>query len=64
MDILPSLYFEDFYRRSINSSKNLEGNEINGQAARSQQAVEITTRNSSIQQFLSHDLNDNVATIL
>ena len=51
MDILPSLYFEDFYRRSYNSSKNLEGNEINGQAARSQQAVEITTRNSSIQQF-------------
>ena len=64
MDILPSLYFEYFYRRSYNSSKNLEGNEINGQATRSQQAVEITTRNSSIQQFLSHNLTDNVATIL
>ena len=64
MEILPSLYFEDFYRRSCNSSKNLEGNEINGEAARSQYAVEVTTRNSSIQQFLSYDLNDNVATIL
>ena len=64
MEILPSLYFEDIYRRSCNSSKNLERNEINGQAARSRQAVEVTTRNSSVQQFLSHDLNDNVATIL
>ena len=61
MEILGSLYFEDFYRRSCNSSKNLEGN---GQAARSRPAVEVTTRNSSVRQFLSHDLNDNVATIL
>ena len=64
MEILGSLYFEDFYRRSCNSSKNLEGNEKNGQAARSRPAVEVTTRNSSVWQFLSHDLNDNVETIL
>ena len=64
MEILPNLYFEDFYRRSYNSSKNLKENEINGQAARSRQTVEVAARNSSVQQFLSHDLIDNVAIIL
>ena len=64
MEILPNLYFVDFYRRSCNSSKNSEENEINGQAARSRQTIEIATRNSSVQQFLSHDLIDNVATTL
>ena len=64
MEILPNLYFVDFYRRRCNSSKNPEENEINGQAARSQETVEVATRNSSVQQFLSHNLIDNVATTL
>ena len=64
MEILPNLYFADFYRRSCNSSKNPEENKINDQAARSRQTVEVATRNSSVQQFLSHDLIDNVATTL
>ena len=41
VEILPNLYFEDFYRRSYNSSKNPEENEINGQAARSRETVEV-----------------------
>ena len=64
MEILPNLYFTDFYRRSCNSSKNPEENEINGQVARSRQTVEVATRNSAVQQFLSHDLIDNVGTTL
>ena len=64
MKILPNLYFADLYKRSYNSSKNPEENEINGQAARSRHIVEVATRNSSVQQFLSHDLSDNVVTIL
>ena len=64
MEILPNLYFADFYKRSSNSSKNPDENEINGQAARSRQTVEVATRNSSVHQFLSHDLIDNVVTIL
>ena len=64
MEILPNLYFADLYRISYNSSKNLEENEINGQATRSRHTVEVATRNSSVKQFLSHDLSDNVATIL
>ena len=64
MEILQSLYFEYLYRRSYNSSKNPEENEINGQAARSRHTVEVAIRNSSVQQFLSHDLSDNVAIIL
>ena len=64
MEILPNLYFADLYRRSYNFSKNPEENEINGQAVRSRHTVEVVTRNSSVQQFLSHDLSDNVATIL
>ena len=64
MEILLNLYFVDLYRRSYNSSKNLEENEINGQAARSRHTVEVAIRNSSVWQFLSHDLSDNVATIL
>ena len=64
MEILPNLYFADLYQRSYNSSKNPEENEINGQAARSRHTVEVVTRNSSVQQFLSNDLSDNVATIL
>ena len=64
MEILRNLYFADLYKRSYNSSKNPEENEINGRVARSQHRVEVATRNSSVQQFLSHDLSDNVATIL
>ena len=64
MKNLPNLYFADFYRRSCNSNKNSEENEINWQAARSRYTVEVAARNSSIQQFLSHDLIDNVATTL
>ena len=64
MEILPNLYFENFYRRSYNSSKNPKENEINGQAARLRQTVEVATRNSSVQRFLSHDPIDNVATTL
>ena len=64
MEILPNLFFADFYRRSCNSSKNSEENEINGQVARLRQTVEVAIRNSSVQQFLSHDLIDNVATTL
>ena len=64
MEILPNLYFVDLYRRSYNSSKNPTENEINDQAARSRHTVEVATRNSSVQQFLSHDLRDKVATIL
>ena len=63
-EILANLYFADLYKRSYNSSKNLEENEINGQAARSRHTVEVTTRNSLVQQFLSHNLSDNVVTIL
>ena len=64
MEILPNLYFADFYRRSYNSNKNPEEKEIKSQAVRSQRKVEVATRNSSVQQFLSHDLIDNVATTL
>ena len=64
MEILLNLYFVDFYRRSTNSSKNPEENEINGQVARSRQTVEVATRNSSVQRFLSNDLIDNIATTL
>ena len=64
MEILPNLYFADLYRRSYNSSKNPKDNEINGQAARSRHTVEVVIRNSSVRQFLSHDLSNNVATIL
>ena len=64
MEILPNLYFADFYRRSRNSSKNPEEKEINGQAARLRHIVEVATRNSSVQQFLSRDLIDKVATTL
>ena len=64
MEILPNLYFADLYKRSYNSSKNPEENEINGQAARSRHIIEVTTRKSSVQQFLSHDLSYDVVTIL
>ena len=64
MEILLNLYFADFYRRSCNSNNNPEENEINGQAARSRHTVEVMTRNSSVQQFLSHDLINNVPTTL
>ena len=53
MEILPNLYFADFYRRNGNSSKYTEA--ISGQVAGSRQTFEIATSNSVIQQFLSHD---------
>ena len=46
MEILPNLYFTDFIRRRCNSNKNPEENEINGQAARPRQTVEVATQNS------------------
>ena len=64
MEILPNLYFANLYKRSNNSSKNPKENEINGQAARSRHTIEVATRNLSVQQFLSHNLSDNVATIM
>ena len=63
MEILPNLYFLDLYKKSYNSSKNPKENEINGQAAKSRHTVEVATKNLSVQQFLSHDLSDNVATV-
>ena len=64
MEILPNLYFSDLYKRSYNPSKNPKENEINGQAAKSRHTVEVATKNLSVQQFLSHDLSDNVAIVM
>ena len=64
MEILQNLYFADLYKRSYNSRKNPEENENNGQATRSRHTVEVVVRNPSVHQFLSHDLSDNVTTIL
>ena len=49
MEILPNLYFADFYRRNGNSSKYTEA--IFGQVAGLQQTLEVATSNSLIQQF-------------
>ena len=58
METLPNLYFAGFYRRLGNSSKTKI---YMVKAARSQQTCEVATRDSSNQQFLSHDLSKHVA---
>ena len=45
MEILPNLYFADFYRRNGNFSKYTEA--ISGQVAGSRQTLEVVTSNSS-----------------
>ena len=49
MEILPNLYFVDFYRRNGNFSKYTEA--ISGQVAGSRQTLEVATSNSVIHQF-------------
>ena len=49
MEILPNLYFADFYKRNDNFSKYIEA--ISGQVARSRQTLEVATSNSIIKQF-------------
>ena len=49
MEILPNLYFADFYGRNGNSNKYTEA--ISGQVARSRKTLEVATSNSVIQQF-------------
>ena len=49
MEILPNLYFVDFYRINGNFSKYTEA--ISGSVARSRQTLEVATSNSVIQQF-------------
>ena len=49
MEILPNLYFADFYRRNGNCSKYTEA--ISGQVAGSRQTLDVATSNSVIQQF-------------
>ena len=57
METLLNLCFADFYRRIGNSSKKKI---YMVKAARSRQTCEVTTRDSSDQQFLSQDLSENV----
>ena len=49
MEILPNLYFADFYRRNGYSSKYTEV--IFGQVAGSRHTLEVAISNSVIQQF-------------
>ena len=49
MEIVPNLYFADFYRRNGNFSKYIEV--ISDQVAGSRQTLEVATSNSVIQQF-------------
>ena len=58
METLPNLCFANFYRRIGNSNKKKI---YMVKAARSQQTYEVATRDSTDQQFLSHDLSENVA---
>ena len=57
METLPNLYFAGFYSRLGNSSKKKI---YMVKAARSRQICEVATRDSSYQQFLSHDLSKHV----
>ena len=61
MELLPNLYFDDFYRTNGNSNKYTEA--ISGQAARSQQTLKVATSNSVIQQFYQR-LLQNCKTIM
>ena len=58
METLPNLCFAYFYRRIGNSNKK---NIYMVKASRSQQTCEVATWDSTDQQFLSHDLSENVA---
>ena len=58
METLPILYFAGFYIRLGNSNKKKI---YMVKAARSRQTCEAATRDSSDQQFLSHDLSNHVA---
>ena len=58
MKILSNLYFIGFYSRLSNSSKKKI---YMVKAARSRQTCEVATRDSSDQEFLSHDLSKHVA---
>ena len=49
MEILPNLYFADFYRRNGSSSKYTEA--ISGQLVGSRQTLEVAISDSLIQQF-------------
>ena len=57
METLPNLYFAGFYSRHGNSSKKKI---YMVKAARSRQIFEVATRDSSDQQFLSHDLSKHI----
>ena len=58
METLPNLCLTDFYIRIGNSSKK---NIYMVKASKLGQTCEIVTRDSSDQQFLSHELSENVA---
>ena len=58
METLPNLSFAYFYKRIGNSNKK---NIYMVKAARSRQTCEVATKDSSNQQFLSHDLSKHVA---
>ena len=58
METLPNLYFVGFYSRLGNSNKKKI---YMVKVDRSRQTCEVATRDSSDQQFLSHDLSKHVA---
>ena len=58
MKTLPNLYFPGFYSRLGNSNKKKI---YMVKVARSRQTYEVTTRDSSDQPLLSHDLSKHVA---
>ena len=58
METLPNLCFADFYRRIGNFNKKKI---YMVKAARTRQTCEVETRDSSDQQFLSHNLSKHVA---
>ena len=58
METLPNLYFVGFYSRLGNSRKKYI---YMVKVARSRRTCEVATRDSSYQQFLSHDLSKHVA---
>ena len=61
METLPNLCFADFYRRIGNSNKKKI---YMVKAARSRQTCEVAAKDSSDQQFLSHDPSEHVAVYL
>ena len=61
MEILPNLYFIGFHSK-LGNSINKKIYMVN--VARSRQTCEVAIRDSSDQQFLSHDLSKHVAAIL